>query len=335
MRHSKIIRYSVRYAEREIVLKGIKARAGRNQTICLTPEQERHYLGRCVDEKEISDGAKIIDRIVLGDCLNVLPKLPKKIVDLLIVDPPYNLEKTFSASKFHKMQPSDYETFTRNWIESVMHTLKNTASVYVCCDWKTSLIIGAVLSDYFTIQNRITWQREKGRGALTNWKNSMEDIWFATVSKVYTFNVEAVKQRRKVVAPYRVDGKPKDWRETEDGNYRDTYPSNFWDDISVPYWSMPENTDHPTQKPEKLFAKLVLASSNPQEIILDPFSGVGTACVVAKKLGRHYVGIEQEPEYCALAEKRLETAEEDPSIQGYAGGIFWERNSLAAQSKYH
>ena len=66
-------------------------------------------------------------------------------------------------------------------------------------------------------------------------------------------------QKRRVLAPYKVDGKPKDWIETEDGNFRLTYPSNFWDDISIPYWSMPENTDHPTQKPEKLIAKLILA----------------------------------------------------------------------------
>lgn len=88
--------------------------------------------------------------------------------------------------------------------------------------------------------------------------------------------------RRKVIAPYKVDGKPKDWEETPEGNYRNTYPSNFWDDISIPYWSMPENTAHPTQKPEKLLAKLILASSNTDDIILDPFLGSGTTSVVAK-----------------------------------------------------
>ena len=100
----------------------------------------------------------------------------------------------------------------------------------------------------------------------------MEDIYFATNSPSdYTFNLDAVKIRRKVIAPYRVNGKPKDWEETESGNFRNTHPSNFWDDISVPYWSMPENTAHPTQKPEKLIAKLVLASSNEGDIVFDPF----------------------------------------------------------------
>ena len=96
---------------------------------------------------------------------------------------------------------------------------------------------------------------------------------------------------------------------------------------------MPENTDHPTQKPEKLIAKLILASSKPGDVVLDPFLGSGTTSVVAKKLGRKFVGIEADELYCCLAEKRLRLADEDGSIQGYHEGVFWERNSLANQKK--
>jgi site-specific DNA-methyltransferase (adenine-specific) len=96
---------------------------------------------------------------------------------------------------------------------------------------------------------------------------------------------------------------------------------------------MPENTDHPTQKPEKLIAKLVLASSNPGDVILDPFLGSGTTSVVAKKLGRSYVGIEIDEMFCCLAEKRLALADRDDKIQGYHDGVFWERNTLADQKK--
>jgi site-specific DNA-methyltransferase (adenine-specific) len=155
----------------------------------------------------------------------------------------------------------------------------------------------------------------------------MEDIWFATVSDHYTFNLDDVKVRRKVIAPYKSDGKPKDWNETDAGRFRDTCPSNFWDDITVPFWSMPENTDHPTQKPEKLIAKLILASSKKDAMILDPFLGSGTTAVVAKKLGRRFTGIEQSEEYCLYSQKRLNNVETDKSIQGYADGVFWERNS--------
>jgi site-specific DNA-methyltransferase (adenine-specific) len=181
------------------------------------------------------------------------------------------------------------------------------------------------------VRNRITWQREKGRGAKTNWKNSTEDIWFGTIGDDYYFDVESVKQKRRVVAPYRENGQPKDWEETGDGNFRLTHPGNFWDDISIPYWSMPENTDHPTQKPEKLIAKLILASCPPEGIVLDPFLGSGTTSVVAKKLGRKYIGIDMNEEYCAWAEKRLAQAETDNAIQGYSGGVFWERNTLNLQ----
>ncbi|MCK9181240.1 MAG: site-specific DNA-methyltransferase, partial [Bacteroides sp.] len=189
------------------------------------------------------------------------------------------------------------------------------------------------LMKHFNVRNRITWQREKGRGAKTNWKNSIEDIWYATQSNEFTFNLDAVKERRQVLAPYRVEGEPKDWEETSKGKFRDTCPSNFWNDITIPFWSMPENTAHPTQKPEKLIAKLILASSNEGNVVLDPFLGSGTTSVVAKKLNRQYIGIEQNPLYCAWAEKRLEIADEDNSIQGYTDGVFWERNTLAFQKQ--
>jgi site-specific DNA-methyltransferase (adenine-specific) len=272
--------------------------------------------------------------IIHGDAFDILETLPNSFVDLLIVDPPYNLNKLYGSQAFKKMDDAEYSVFTRRWLETVRHALKADATVYVCSDWQTSLVVGRLLGEYFTVQNRITWQREKGRGAMHNWKNSMEDIWFATVSpKSFTFNVDDVKMRRRVIAPYKADGVPKDWIESENGNFRDTFPSNFWDDISIPYWSMPENTDHPTQKPEKLFAKLVLASSNSGDMILDPFVGSGTSAVVAKKLGRRFIGIEREAEYCAYAQKRLEMADDATTIQGYADGVFWERNTLALQQK--
>lgn len=308
-------------------------KAGRNKTIDLSVEEGKSYLDRCISISKPTDLQSVINKTILGNTFSILPLLPTKFVDLLIADPPYNLDKNFNGKKFKKTSDEMYEEYTESWIRSVLPLLKEDATIYVCCDWQSSPTIGKVLKKYFYIQNRITWQREKGRGALSNWKNGMEDIWFATVSKHYTFNVDKVKVRRKVIAPYKVDGKPKDWEETAEGNFRNTYPSNFWDDISIPYWSMPENTAHPTQKPEKLIAKLILASSNPGSIVLDPFLGSGTTSVTAKKLGRHYIGIEENEQYCVWAEKRLEMADNDASIQGYTDGVFWERNTTALQRK--
>ena len=313
---------------------GVKLmKSQRNKTIDFSINEGQQYLDRCIGVSSVVSLQDIIDKTIYGDTLQVLQYFPQKSVDLLIADPCYNLDKDFHGIKFSKLNDTDYVQYTCRWIEAVRPLLKDAASIYVCCDWESSLLIGNILNQYFNVVNRITWQREKGRGALTNWKNSMEDIWFATVSKQYTFNVDAVMSRRKVIAPYKVDGKPKDWEETECGNYRNTYPSNFWDDISIPYWSMPENTAHPTQKPEKLFAKLILASSNKGDIVLDPFLGSGTTSVVAKKLGRHYIGIEQNPLYCSWAEYRLELANTDNTIQGYTNGVFWERNTLSEQKK--
>jgi site-specific DNA-methyltransferase (adenine-specific) len=308
-------------------------KAGRNKTIDITVEEGRSYFDRCKTvDKPVTLG-EITDKTICGDTFQVLPLLPKEFVDLLVVDPPYNLDKNFNGNKFKKSSDEMYEEYTESWIQAVLPLLKKDATIYVCCDWLSSPSIGRLLKKYFYIQNRITWQREKGRGALSNWKNGMEDIWFATHSNTYVFNVEDVKVRRKVIAPYKVDGKPKDWEETELGNFRNTYPSNFWDDISIPYWSMPENTAHPTQKPEKLLAKLILASSNPGGFVFDPFLGSGSTSVTAKKLGRHFAGIEQNEQYCVWAEKRLEMAETDSSIQGYTDGVFWERNTNALQKK--
>jgi site-specific DNA-methyltransferase (adenine-specific) len=298
-------------------------------------EQGKKYIDRClVLNDDVSVNLEtLINKTILGDTFKLIKNIPSNSVDLLIADPPYNLSKNYHGNKFQKTNSDNYKNYTLEWLKECKRIMKPNASIYVCCDWESSLIIGNLMYDLFNIQNRITWQREKGRGALSNWKNAMEDIWFGTKSNEYTFNVDKVMCRRKVIAPYKIGGKPKDWEETTEGNFRNTFPSNFWDDISIPYWSMPENTEHPTQKPEKLIAKLVLASSNENDIVFDPFLGSGTTSVVAKKLNRRYFGIEQNPQYCGWAEYRLELAEKNKDIQGYVNGVFWERNTLAIQNK--
>ena len=309
-----------------------KAKAPRNKTIDTTLEEGHAFLDRCITvTRKVTDVAAVLDKTILGGTLQVSHLLPEESVDLIIADPPYNLTKSFNGTTFAKRNEVAYEEYTREWLLAVKPLLKKSGSIYVCCDWESSLTIGKVLGELFHVRNRITWQREKGRGAKANWKNGMEDIWFATNGRDYTFHLDAVKIRKKVIAPYRVQGQPKDWNETDQGNFRDTCPSNFWDDVTIPFWSMPENTAHPTQKSEKLIAKIILASSSEGDVIFDPFLGSGTTSVVAKKLKRHYIGIEIEPRYCLWAEQRLEMADKNPEIQGYVNGIFWERNSLGEQ----
>lgn len=305
---------------------------GQNRTIKLTNSDKKEFIPRLLTPKTLNSD-NYVDKTINGDLFEIITLLPNHFADLIIIDPPYNLQKDFNGFKFSSMSDNAYLEYLRSWFPLVCEKLKENGSLYLCGDWKCTAALQTVMQEELYVLNRITWQREKGRGASANWKNGMEDIWFGVNNKNdYYFDLNSVKIRRKVIAPYKKDGKPKDWEETEAGNFRDTCPSNFWDDITVPFWSMPENTDHPTQKPEKLYAKLILASCPEEGIVFDPFLGSGTASVVAKKLNRHYCGIELNEEYCLLAEKRLANADIDKSIQGYTNGVFWERNTLNSQS---
>jgi site-specific DNA-methyltransferase (adenine-specific) len=277
---------------------------------------------------------EIRDRVLCQDVFAALPHLPDGFVDLLFADPPYNLTKRFNDRRFKKTSIDEYAEWLDSWLSQTVRLLKPTASVYICGDWESSAAIHRVGEKYFIPRNRITWEREKGRGAKSNWKKCSEDIWFFTVSDDYYFDVEAVRLKRQVIAPYTDgNGAPKDWVESGDGRFRLTHPSNLWTDLTVPYWSMPENTDHPTQKPEKLLAKIILASSKSGDLVFDPFTGSGTTTVVAKKLGRHYVGIELDETFCCFTLKRLELASTNPSVQGYSDGVFWERNTFSSQNR--
>lgn len=309
-----------------------KSRAPRNRTITLSEEERIRLSTNLTTRIPAPPVTTPLIGIIQGDFRKWVKALPPNHVDLLFLDPPYNLDKSFNGKKFSRQNIEDYTGWLDEALIALKPLLKPTAAIYICGDWFTSLSIFQAASKHFIVRNRITWEREKGRGAKANWKNSSEDIWFCTVSDNYTFNTEAVKLRRKVIAPYTFsNGEPKDWERGLEGNFRDTHPSNIWTDITIPFWSMPENTDHPTQKSEKLLAKVLLSSTNAGDFVLDPFLGSGTTAVVAKKLGRRFLGIEIDEEYCLLAAKRLEMAETDKAIQGFADGVFWERNTIAQQ----
>ena len=310
-----------------------KIRAGRNRTLTLLDSerpllQEKILTSKQLESSLANNPSFFTDKVINADVMQALSFIPDEFADLIIIDPPYNLTKNFNGNVFSARSTESYDEYLDTWFPAVCKKLKQNGSLYLCGDWKCTSSLQRAVEKELTVLNRITWQREKGRGAKSNWKNSMEDIWFAVKNPSdYYFDVESVKMKRRVIAPYRQNGQPKDWEDSDEGKFRLTYPSNFWDDISVPFWSMPENTDHPTQKPEKLYAKLVLASSAPGSVVFDPFCGSGTACVVAKKLGRHYCGIELNAEYALLSQKRIELAQTDKTIQGYSDGVFWERNS--------
>ena len=302
-------------------------KSSRNQTISLSNEDIEQLRNKLVEVNSNVNIFHIENKTILGNTFKVIDNLPDSFVDLLFLDPPYNLSKKFGDLEFKSSTMNKYGEYFESWFHKMMRLLKPTASVYICGDWRSSPIIHLIAEKYLLIQNRITFEREKGRGAKSNWKNASEDIYFCTKSKDYTFNVDAVKLKKKVIAPYKnEDNTPKDWKEEINGNFRLTYPSNVWTDITIPFWSMPENTEHPTQKPEKLLAKIILASSNVGDIVFDPFLGSGTTSVICKKLGRKYVGIEQDLKFACTTEFRLNLAEKDKEIQGYLDGTFMDRN---------
>ena len=304
-----------------------KSKAKNNRTIVISNSEKDRLKKELLSLNRPAKHEDIINRVINQDFFQVINKLPEQFVDLLFVDPPYNLSKNYNGNKFQKMTDDGYYKWVESWIIPLKKVLKPNASIYICGDWSTSSILNRICDKHFNLLNRITFARDKGRGSKKSWKNNSEDIWFCSKSKKYYFDPNSVKVKKKVIAPYTENGKPKDWNIDSNGNYRLTYSSNIWNDITMPFWSMPENTPHPTQKPEKLLAKIILASSKKGDIILDPFAGVGTTGVVAKKLDRNYVLIELDEEYCLFAIKRLRTADVIKKIQGYEDGCFLERNS--------
>ena len=309
------------------------SRAPRNRTLTCSKSEIKELSKELIKPGARSSIRELSGRVVNADIFETVQRLPDSFVDLLILDPPYNLSKNYNGNIFREKQAEEYKAWFSGLIDLLLPTLKPEATVYVCSDWGTSTIIFPVLDSKLQVNNRITWEREKGRGSRHNWKNNTEDIWFCSRSKSYRFNVDAVKLKRKVMAPYTENGQPKDWANGDKGRFRLTCPSNIWTDMTVPFWSMPENTDHPAQKPEKLIARLVLASSKENDFVFDPFLGSGTTAVVAKKLGRQWLGVEIDNEYCCWALKRIQRAETDREIQGYRNGVFWERNSLREQMR--
>ena len=300
----------------------------------ISATEQEAYKGRLLRLQATARLENVLDKTICQDVFEASRFLPAGCVDLLFADPPYNLSKTFRERTFQPTSLEKYEAWLDGWLAETRRLLKPTASLYICGDWRSSAAIHRAGAKYFKVRNRITWEREKGRGARANWKNCSEDIWFFTVSDEYTFNVREVMLKRSVIAPYADErGEPKGWEDEGGGRFRLTHPSNVWTVLVVPFWSMPENTEHPTQKPEKLLAKIILASTREGDVVFDPFLGSGTTSVVAKKLRRRYIGVEIDETFCCLAEKRLALAHSNHAIQGYAGGVFWERNTHAAQKR--
>ncbi|MBR1948262.1 MAG: site-specific DNA-methyltransferase, partial [Alphaproteobacteria bacterium] len=135
-------------------------KASRNKTIRLEKKQISSLVSSAIKLKNKSSFDKVENKIIWQDSLQAIDKLPDKCVDLMIVDPPYNLTKNFGSSTFHEMSNDDYAKWLDKWLKKTVRVLKDNASVYICADWKTSIAIPYIAGKYFILQNRISWERE-------------------------------------------------------------------------------------------------------------------------------------------------------------------------------
>ncbi|PJF26688.1 MAG: site-specific DNA-methyltransferase, partial [Phototrophicales bacterium] len=139
-----------------------------NRTIILTDNDYAIYRQHLIHINNPVPLETIINTTIHGDTLAMLPFLPPACVDLLILDPPYNLNRTFGTQTFKQVSDDDYRIWVEGWFIPLLRMLKPTTTIYFCGDWRSSAVIYQVLSAHTTVRNRITWEREKGRGAQKN-----------------------------------------------------------------------------------------------------------------------------------------------------------------------
>ena len=249
------------------------------------------------------------NRIIEGDCIDILERLPEKSVDLVFADPPYNLQLGGDLTRpdqsevdgvtdaWDQFESFDaYDLFTHDWLAACRRVLKDTGAIWVIGSYHNIFRVGAILQDTgFWIMNDVIWRKNNPmpnfRG--TRFQNAHETLIWATKSadqKKYTFNYNALKT----------------------GN-DDLQMRSDW---TIPICSGQERLKddegrkaHPTQKPEALMHRLMLATTNPGDLVLDPFSGSGTTAAVAKQLGRRFIGIESDAAYASLARQRIEAVQ--------------------------
>ncbi len=255
-----------------------------------------------------------LDQILPGDCTEVLATLPEASVDLVFADPPYNLQlqRDLYRPNLSKVDAVDdgwdkfdgfaeYDEFTCNWLRACQRVLKDTGTLWVIGSYHNIYRVGAILQDLgFWILNDIVWIKSNPmpnfRGV--RFTNAHETLLWAQKKQgaKYTFNHHAMKALNE------------DLQMRSDWNLA----------LSTGKERIKSNgvKAHPTQKPESLLYRVLLASSNPGDVVLDPFFGSGTTGAVAKKLGRHFIGIERDKKYIKVAQKRIDaiTAADEASL---------------------
>lgn len=246
--------------------------------------------------------------IYCGDSLEVMKKIPNNSIDLIFADPPYNIGKKFGVGKENgdKMAKREYLLWCKRWIDECMRILKQTGTFYFMTSTQNMPPLDCHISKNYFVISRIIWKYDSSGVQAKRYFGSLYEPILMVVKdkKKYKFNSKDVMVEAKTGAKRKLI------------NYRRTPPvpyntkkvaGNVWGIPRVRF-RMEEYENHPTQKPEELLKRIILASSDKGDIVLDPFSGTFTTCAVAKKLGRKFIGIDLEEKYYKIGLRRLKLA---------------------------
>lgn len=230
-------------------------------------------------------------RIICADAVTAMADMAAASAHLIVADPPYNLGKHF-GNNVDRRRRDEYGQFTRAWLAEACRVLRPGGAIYVFMGVRYIAHLYRLLEEDFELcpQGWITWHYTQGMGRKRGYSPRHEDILFFSKGREITFNLDAVRVPQKY---YR-----------RRNNMAGANPGDVWQFSHVHYCSA-ERLAHPTQKPEALIERIVRASSNPGDLVLDPFLGSGTTARVAAALGRRWIGIEVNPDYVKLATDRL------------------------------
>ena len=235
---------------------------------------------------------KIELKAICGDAIQEMKKIPDESVDLIVTDPPYNLNKNYGKNQ-DNLEFDEYLQFSREWLTEAKRVLKKAGTIYVFMGMRYISYIYTILEKElgFTFNSWITWYYTQGIGKTKGFSPRHDDIlMFTKDSKKFTFNLDEIRIPQKFYRSV--------------NNMRGANPGNVWE-FSHMHYCNKNRQEHPTQKPEGLYERMILASSDIGNVVLDPFLGSGTCLRVCQHTGRNCIGIDLNAEYVEMAHNRL------------------------------
>ena len=231
-------------------------------------------------------------RLICGDAVEEMRKLPDRSINLIVTDPPYNLNKDY-GNNLDKLEFEEYLDFSRRWLTEANRILADNGTIYVFMGMRYISYIYTILEQELnmTFNSWITWFYTQGIGKTKGFSPRHDDILMFTKKRQdFVFNLDNIRIPQKFYRSI--------------NNMRGANPGNVWE-FSHMHYCNKNRKEHPTQKPEGLFERMILASSNPGDTILDPFVGSGTALRVCQQVDRYGIGIDVNPEYIEMTKERL------------------------------